>query len=105
MISTPNIAHIIIRIKLLFGKFDCTERGILDKTHLRFFTRKTFKNLINNPNIKILQLKASPLPIEIIIPLITKNRIGFVLQVINLIPSFVLPRLFGYQHLCILEKS
>jgi SAM-dependent methyltransferase len=104
IISTPNIAHMIVRINLLFGRFDYTERGILDKTHLRFFTRKTFKKLIDNPKVKILKLKTSPLPIEIIIPLTTKNRIGFVLQFINQIPSFVFPGLFGYQHLCILEK-
>jgi 2-polyprenyl-3-methyl-5-hydroxy-6-metoxy-1,4-benzoquinol methylase len=104
IISTPNVAHLFIRINLLFGKFDYTERGILDKTHLRFFTRKTFMNLISNQNVKVIKLKTSPPPIEIIIPFLTTNKIGLILQFINQIPSFVFPRLFGYQHLCILKK-
>ena len=41
IISTPNIAHISIRLKLLFGDFTYTDYGILDATHVHFFTKKT----------------------------------------------------------------
>jgi 2-polyprenyl-3-methyl-5-hydroxy-6-metoxy-1,4-benzoquinol methylase len=34
VVSLPNIANITVRLKLLFGKFDYQERGIMDKTHL-----------------------------------------------------------------------
>ncbi|MDB9376887.1 glycosyltransferase [Nodularia sphaerocarpa] len=43
--SIPNIAHAAIRLSLLQGRFDYTNLGILDNTHLRFFTRKTVKEL------------------------------------------------------------
>ncbi len=43
IISTPNIAHISVRFKLLFGDFSYTDWGILDKTHLHFFTEETLK--------------------------------------------------------------
>jgi 2-polyprenyl-3-methyl-5-hydroxy-6-metoxy-1,4-benzoquinol methylase len=46
MVSLPNIARIEMRLNLLLGKFDYTEIGIMDKTHLRFFTFKTAKQLI-----------------------------------------------------------
>ncbi len=39
--SVPNIAYYKIRKHLLLGGFDYTDYGILDNTHLRFFTRKT----------------------------------------------------------------
>jgi hypothetical protein len=42
----PNVANIAIRLMLLFGQFNYTERGILDKTHLRFFTRKTARRMV-----------------------------------------------------------
>jgi O-antigen biosynthesis protein len=46
--SIPNIAHGAIRLALLQGKFEYTELGILDNTHLRFFTRKTVEDFLEN---------------------------------------------------------
>ena len=43
--SIPNIAHGSIRLSLLQGRFEYTEFGILDNTHIRFFTRETVKEL------------------------------------------------------------
>jgi 2-polyprenyl-3-methyl-5-hydroxy-6-metoxy-1,4-benzoquinol methylase len=38
IISLPNVAHLYVRLSLLAGRFCYTDRGILDRTHLRFFT-------------------------------------------------------------------
>jgi O-antigen biosynthesis protein len=43
--SIPNIAHGAVRLALLQGRFDYAELGLLDNTHLRFFTRKTVQEL------------------------------------------------------------
>ena len=49
IISLPNIANFLIRLKLLFGRFEYTETGILDKTHLHLYTIRTAeKFLIEN---------------------------------------------------------
>jgi methionine biosynthesis protein MetW len=42
IVSVPNIAYWQMRWKLLLGRFDYTETGLLDRTHLRFFTVRTF---------------------------------------------------------------
>lgn len=39
IVSLPNVAHYTVRIGLLRGRFDYEPSGILDRTHLRFFTR------------------------------------------------------------------
>ena len=45
VISLPNIAHGAVRLALLNGSFDYQELGILDDSHMRFFTRKSAEEL------------------------------------------------------------
>ena len=46
IVSVPNIAFIQQRVNLLLGKFDYNPQGgLMDATHLRFFTKKTIINL------------------------------------------------------------
>jgi 2-polyprenyl-3-methyl-5-hydroxy-6-metoxy-1,4-benzoquinol methylase len=46
LISVPNIAFAAVRIALLNGDFDYVDSGLLERTHLRFFTLKTLQMLI-----------------------------------------------------------
>lgn len=46
IISTSNIAHFSTRLSLIRGKFEYEEYGILDNTHLRFFTYESFQKLL-----------------------------------------------------------
>ena len=43
--SIPNIAHASVRLALLAGSFRYREQGLLDETHLRFFTREGIEDL------------------------------------------------------------
>ena len=61
--SIPNIAHGAIRLSLLQGKFEYTELGILDNTHLRFFTRKTVEDLIENSGYLLKEIEKTKIPI------------------------------------------
>jgi 2-polyprenyl-3-methyl-5-hydroxy-6-metoxy-1,4-benzoquinol methylase len=40
-ISLPNVVNIRERLLFLLGNFDYQEYGVLDKTHLRFYTKKS----------------------------------------------------------------
>lgn len=56
--SIPNIRHYTTIINLIFrGYWPYRERGIHDKTHLRFFTLKNIKELFQYADLKIIQLK------------------------------------------------
>ena len=55
--SIPNVANIEVRLKLLMGKFDYERKGILDNTHLRFFTHRTAKDLIVNAGYQIKEVE------------------------------------------------
>lgn len=50
--SLPNVAHYKIRWRLLRGRFDYEPWGILDQSHLRFFTRKTALALVEEAGLR-----------------------------------------------------
>src|SRR5687767_3758154 len=52
IISLPNVAHLAIRMMLLFGHFPKMERGILDRTHLHFFTKDTALDLLRQAGLR-----------------------------------------------------
>nr|NIQ78923.1 glycosyltransferase [Anaerolineae bacterium] len=51
--SIPNIAHVSVRIMLLDGKFAYTEKGLLDRTHLRFFAKTGIETLFQEAGYSI----------------------------------------------------
>lgn len=51
--SIPNIAHASVRVMLLDGKFAYTEKGLLDHTHLRFFTKSRIEALFQEAGYSI----------------------------------------------------
>jgi len=67
-ISVPNIANITIRLGLLFGIFEYRERGILDSSHLRFYTMRSIKRQIEGAGFRIVAVRGSSVPIRLIVP-------------------------------------
>ena len=55
IISLPNIANWQVRFGLFFGKFNYKETGILDKSHLHFYTFESARELIKVCNLRILK--------------------------------------------------
>jgi O-antigen biosynthesis protein len=46
VVSVPNVAHASVRLELLKGQFSYEETGILDNTHLRYYTRSSIADLL-----------------------------------------------------------
>jgi methionine biosynthesis protein MetW len=53
IVSLPNIAFLTARLRLLAGVWRYEERGIFDATHLRFFTRRTARELLVAAGLRI----------------------------------------------------
>ena len=51
--SVPNVAHASIRLSLLGGQFQYAEMGLLDRTHLRFFTRESLADLFHGAGYEV----------------------------------------------------
>lgn len=48
IVSLPNVAHFSTRLNLLLGKFDYTEAGTLDRTHLHLYTVRSAHKLVQD---------------------------------------------------------
>jgi methionine biosynthesis protein MetW len=53
VVSVPNVAHWSVRLNLLFGRFNFADTGIMDATHLRWFTRRTLLELLSRSGFRI----------------------------------------------------
>jgi SAM-dependent methyltransferase len=53
VLSTPNIGHVGVIAQLLTGMFEYRPTGILDNTHLRFFTWSTLEAEINSLGFEV----------------------------------------------------
>lgn len=85
--SIPNVANWSVRLRLLLGRFNYTERGILDRTHLRFFTRRTVVELLTASGFEVIRLQAT-----VPVPFVTNARVTRAAHLVgNLWPS-----LFAY---------
>jgi SAM-dependent methyltransferase len=62
--SVPNIAHGSVRLALLSGEFRYRELGLLDNTHLRFFTRESIQDMFEESGYVITQWVRQRLPID-----------------------------------------
>jgi len=70
VVTVPNIANIFSRIALLFGFFNYSETGVMDKTHIRFFNRKNLKQLAKESNLKIVYEKYDSIIVRWFVPFI-----------------------------------
>ena len=46
IVSLPNVAHWGVRLKLLRGRFDYSDYGVMDQTHLHFYTLRSGRALV-----------------------------------------------------------
>jgi len=62
--SLPNVAHGSVRLALLEGRFDYRDLGLLDSTHLQFFTFQRVGELFDEAELCIVDLRRQDLDIE-----------------------------------------
>lgn len=103
-ISIPNVANFAIRVHLLLGRFDYQDRGILDRTHVRFYTRKTARSLIESAGLAILDETATPVPIREAFPGWPRPVIAL-LEAVALMLTPLWPTLLGYQFIFVTGKK
>lgn len=95
MLSVPNFGHWYPRGRVALGLFGYDRRGILDDTHLRFFTRSTLRRLVRDTGFDVLEERATGLPLGTI-----SEADGWKLRSMRKLDSAMVrvrPTFFGYQ--------
>jgi 2-polyprenyl-3-methyl-5-hydroxy-6-metoxy-1,4-benzoquinol methylase len=95
LVSVPNFAHWYPRTRVMFGMFGYDRRGILDQTHLRFFTRATIRRLVRRAGFDIVQERTTGVPLGVV-----SSADGRRLRLMRRLDSRLVrlrPTLFGYQ--------
>ncbi len=96
IVSMPNITNWTVRLQMLFGRFRYTDRGILDRTHLRFYTVSTLPEMLADAGYSVVRLQAS-----VPVPGVTGERLARLAHRIgNLRPG-----LFGYNLIATCAKA
>ncbi|MEP6714346.1 MAG: bifunctional glycosyltransferase/class I SAM-dependent methyltransferase [Terriglobia bacterium] len=105
VVSVPNIANITIRLALLCGRFNYADRGILDRTHLRFFTRRTARDFLESRGYQIVEEKLTVMPLELALGI---SPGAWPMRAVNLILrafTRVFPGLLGYQIMFVAQSD
>lgn len=95
LLSVPNFGHWYPRARVMFGLFGYDRRGILDQTHLRFFTRSTLRRLVRRCGFDILEQRHTGLPLGVVSELDST-----MVKILRTIDAWLVrrrPTLFGYQ--------
>lgn len=76
IVSLPNVGLWSVRFAHLLGKWDYEETGVLDRTHLRFFTRKTAQWMLREVGLRPVKTVYNPGLVRPFVPLAKKMLSG-----------------------------
>jgi glycosyltransferase involved in cell wall biosynthesis len=62
VVCIPNVQHWSIIIGLLKGQWEYQDQGLLDRTHIRFFTLDSIKKLFSQAELYVEQIQTSVVP-------------------------------------------
>jgi 2-polyprenyl-3-methyl-5-hydroxy-6-metoxy-1,4-benzoquinol methylase len=96
LICVPNVAHWYPRFRSTLGMFDYDQRGILDSTHVRFFTRRSLVKLVERKGFAIRRIEPVGLPLD---ALGVEGNQARTVRLVDRLLSNLWPTMFGYQFL------
>jgi glycosyltransferase involved in cell wall biosynthesis len=107
----PNFGHWYPRLRVALGRFDYDRRGILDRDHVRFFTRKSLERTIDRAGYSVRRREFLTLPVEVVQRGGQDDRAGAgekalrAFKRVDRIGTALRPTLFAYQFLYELEPT
>jgi SAM-dependent methyltransferase len=66
--SLPNSGNAYFRWNVMFGRFPQHDQGLFDRTHLRFYTRSGWEDLLKQAGFHVETLRVSGVPVGLAFP-------------------------------------
>lgn len=104
LVSLPNVANVTVRAGLLLGRFPYADKGILDRTHLRFYTRGSARRLIADAGFAVRGISATAMPYELALPALGRAPFAGPVRAFASGSARVWPTMFGYQFVVEAER-
>lgn len=105
IISLPNVAHLAVRLMLLAGYFPQMERGILDRTHLHFYTRDTAEAMLRCAGLEVVRARPTGVPLDELWPT-GEGRLLFNGSMrLQHLALLLMPRLFAFQWVFVARQA
>lgn len=95
--SIPNVANVSVRAALLLGRFEYAGRGILDSSHVSFYTRSTGRRLLEAHGFQVVDAIPTAMPYELALPALARGPLVTAARAFARGTARVWPTLFGYQ--------
>jgi 2-polyprenyl-3-methyl-5-hydroxy-6-metoxy-1,4-benzoquinol methylase len=105
IVTLPNVANITVRLSLAVGRFEYADRGILDRTHLRFYTRKSARRLLEANGFEVIEERATVVPVELALAVAPSNPVMVFLNRLLGLATRLFPKLLGYQFLFVARAA
>lgn len=105
IISLPNVAHLAVRLMLLFGKFPQMDRGILDRTHLHYYTLDTARAMLQSAGLEVVRVRSTGVPLDEVWPGGDGTLLFNALMRLQHLLLLIAPRVFGFQWVLVARAS
>ncbi|MBV8148188.1 MAG: methyltransferase domain-containing protein [Candidatus Eremiobacteraeota bacterium] len=105
IVSLPNVANLTVRLQMLLGRFGYSDRGILDRRHLRFFTRRSARALLQQSGFRVVTERATVMPLEFVLDLPRASALMRALYRVLAFFTALLPGMLGYQWVFVAQPN
>ena len=95
--SVPNSGNFYFRLNILFGRFPQDDKGLFDRTHLRFYMWKGWAELFAAAGFHVERRRVTAIPVGLALPRWDGTAAVRALESLAYVAARVRPTLFAYQ--------
>jgi SAM-dependent methyltransferase len=95
--SLPNSGNLYFRLVILSGRFPHEEKGLFDRTHVRFYVWKGWRDLLAAAGFQIVQQEPTGIPVGLSVPRWDGSSPVRMMEALAYWAARIRPTLFAYQ--------